>query len=1440
MKRFFTFLVIPALLMTLLSVFQPIMAQRQVVEEITEGKEYWLGLPLCGREQNEAIRGDYPIALWISSKVDTRATVSDAETGTMVNVVIRKNQITQVPYGDHVMNKVSEEPKNFGIHITADAPISVAVYMSYRWSGEAYRVVPVEWLGRKYVTMNMYQDQLLQSGEYRPPQILIVAADDNTKVTYRPTTETGKGIKPGSIGSVNLMKGQTFLILGSIKPNLTQDISTDLTGTYIEANKPIGVISGHTKGAFPRFQYTFLGRNGGFMRNMMMDMVWPIELLGTAYVSAPVMYSDRPRGKLQDDKGDLIRFVASDDGTVVSQMRKDGSGLKIISPVLKRGQFYDIVNQEEAAYYSANKKVLVAQYGKTWWSYAVTPQTKPGDDSPQNPSRNGQGMLIVLAPQDHWTSYATWRSPAEIDNFIYVTFDAKYLQHLYIDGQKFVVRFGNAVKYLEGTPYAYITESISAGDHFIYGDTIPGTNGKEKAVFAAYAYGNWDRSKDGFAYGYPIGINYNSPCIDSLVVKDTMICGDVTGTAEVLPTNADCAILYNILDSELDNYEFKTDPLFKPGESKKATFYLNVVDPKKPAKGKIKVQAKSGLTETRYYEYWPEEIKYEPEIVDFGQLQVGDNKKLTFDIVNSSTKVDAVIKNLYLKDNKPEFTINTQSAQYPITFPFILKPGERRTVEVTANAPNYSKSVIRDYVIAELSCYEWPQAELKYKMGAPVVYIEDAEWQNIPINKLVSKQVKIINRSDVDVVLTGMTWPDGDKNKFPKVEGLPCGPQGGNFTAPLTLQPFGQFEFTVFYQPPDVGNHQTEALFVGNTTVDKLNSIWKGNSIDVGPVIQGKDWGRVRIVDNKWVKSPYTGEVEVFSIGNTNLDVDRIYIKDDPDGVFALDSKYFPAQLIGNATPVKIPVTFTPKAEKDYVATVVMESHFDTKTYVSEAQLKGTGLQPHIEIIGKEFLTPLYIGSSENGYGQVNQPAKPDYSMPLTVNQLRIVGPDANAFEIDAALINPQLPKSLNPTQQWDIPIKFTAKHSGKHTATLVAYGWDEVNGVNPDHDAPEQVDGDLIGYGYVEGLDATDHDFGTMFKTLSGNGQVYLVNNGSQSITITRDIDASLTGNINAFNVGAMTWRTSISNQVKPLAPFTLMPDETLYVDVKFTAIDVGTFNGQIEYQTSVGQEYSNLVGKGKIFRMIARIPNHYQVDPGKSTLIEYYIDKDPAENGTLEEANITEFKAVINFKDISRAEIQDVYPLVNGCADINKTGTMLDGWNCEYATIINNGTTLQAKFNSTTPLKGSGVLFKFNMNAYLSDLNSIPLPHTFEIQGTPAQYTIVNHVPGKISITPVCVNTLRLIQLSNVAYSLKQNIPNPVMGNTTIEYAVGLNAPATISLYNSLGEKVAVLIDQMHRPGRYSISLDIEQLGLSSGTYFYKMESGPYTETKTLIINK
>ncbi len=249
--------------------------------EITEGREYWFGLPYCKMLQHENLRGDIPpIAIWVSSKFDTKVRMTIPEIGLIKNYVVRSNQITEIALDDQLMARESEVITNNGIHLLAEDPISVCVYYSYEWTGEAFRVIPVDWLGKKYVTLNMYLDQI---DEMKPPQILVVATEDNTSVTYYPTKPTEK-VRPGQSKTINLMKGQTYLILGEMNSAYVQDWDSDITGTYITSTKPIAVFSGHTKGAFPRY---YVGYKSGytdpyalFARNMLIEQMWPIELLG--------------------------------------------------------------------------------------------------------------------------------------------------------------------------------------------------------------------------------------------------------------------------------------------------------------------------------------------------------------------------------------------------------------------------------------------------------------------------------------------------------------------------------------------------------------------------------------------------------------------------------------------------------------------------------------------------------------------------------------------------------------------------------------------------------------------------------------------------------------------------------------------------------------------------------------------------------------------------------------------------------------------------------------------------------------------------------------------------------------------------------------------------------------------------------------------------------
>ena len=997
--------------------------------QITDGREYWLGIPHCLRDRSEPVRwGIYPIELWLSSKVPTNVYIESKDGSFVKNVKLdQPHEVVVVEMPDHLENLESEVVTDKGIHLTGDNPFSVAVFVAYKWSGEAYRVTPVEWLGKKYFTLNMYQDNVkMRSGynEWKPAQILVVATEDRTDVSYTPSAETESGVKKGNTRSVKLNKGDTYLIEAKIFEYLNQDWATDLSGSKITANKPIAVISGHTKGAFPRFSVTMYGIKTDFMRNMLADMMWPVSLLGKEYISAPVKYKDRTYNDgnmVENLEGDIIRFVATEDETQISQMRADGSSLKQISPTLKEGEVFDILSQTEPGYYIANKKILVGQYGKAWWSRAVNPANPPekDDDEVQNPPRNGQGMMFCLTPIEQWCSYASFRSPGAMDNFVYVTFKSDDTRKLYFDGQSFYAKFGMAVRNIPGTEYSFVTEEIGAGSHYIEADS--------GVTFAGYAYGNWDAAKDGFAYGYPVGINFAIQCEDSLVVTDTMICGNVVGTAIALPEDSSCAKIFRIDIYNEENYEWHVDE-FDPEEDQVVNYYLDVIDIKQPAKATVEVKTRSGKTIIREYEYIPEQIGYDPEQLDFGLLQIDQTVCEDLTLSNPG-EVETVVDSLYLKYNEEEFKIDISGL--PVTIP----PGGEVKVEVCATALKLRSDDIVDSVYAVLSCFEEPLGELRFRMSEPIVWIGDANWGQVPVGTEKSRPVIIENRSDFEVELNTIVWDD--KTHFLRVEDLEL---------PLKLAPMGEsgddHQFTVWYKPDVAGQQDIDtAWFTGNTEKDKLWSEWVGEGIEAGPEILGHDWMKRRVIDEFNDSTEYEWTVRVNNSGNTKLNVESVEIENDPHGVFRLDKSNLPNQLNPNE-PVYLKAYFAPKEGDgiaEYTSDVVFTASFNGEILTASDILHGIELQPHIDIEGNDFGPAVLVGTQVPGFGMIKAPMPEDApepqdnmtAMDLTITNIQISNDNKDAFEIDPQFfIDNPYPITLKPGAELPVPITFTATRS--------------------------------------------------------------------------------------------------------------------------------------------------------------------------------------------------------------------------------------------------------------------------------------------------------------------------------------------------------------------------------------------------------------------------
>lgn len=138
------------------------------------------------------------------------------------------------------------------------------------------------------------------------------------------------------------------------------------------------------------------------------------------------------------------------------------------------------------------------------------------------------------------------------------------------------------------------------------------------------------------------------------------------------------------------------------------------------------------------------------------------------------------------------------------------------------------------------------------------------------------------------------------------------------------------------------------------------------------------------------------------------------------------------------------------------------------------------------------------------------------------------------------------------------------------------------------------------------------------------------------------------------------------------------------------------------------------------------------------------------------------------------------------------------------------------------------------------------------FTVKPNPAQnHTQVTLEKFRMNENPVVLNSASsgvsiITGVENetgvpVEYALGQNFPNPFNPSTTIKFAIPAEGRVVIQLYDIMGERVAVLLDETKNAGYHSIQFNTSDInGLTSGVYFYRINAGSFVETKKLMLMK
>ncbi len=90
---------------------------------------------------------------------------------------------------------------------------------------------------------------------------------------------------------------------------------------------------------------------------------------------------------------------------------------------------------------------------------------------------------------------------------------------------------------------------------------------------------------------------------------------------------------------------------------------------------------------------------------------------------------------------------------------------------------------------------------------------------------------------------------------------------------------------------------------------------------------------------------------------------------------------------------------------------------------------------------------------------------------------------------------------------------------------------------------------------------------------------------------------------------------------------------------------------------------------------------------------------------------------------------------------------------------------------------------------------------------------------------------------------FYLEANYPNPFNPSTKIKYGIPEAAQVRLSVINSVGQEIAILVDKELAPGTYLASWDAIATGgnaLPSGIYFYHLQSPNFSQTRKMVFLK
>lgn len=415
----------------------------------TEGREFWVvfqknfrDFTVDDKTQAQKPADPLQLELFITSSENARGTIEIRGLGIRREFEVQAGRVISIPIDTAAQVRSSEKIEDLAVHIVADEPIAVYGLNRRFQTTDTYLAHPVNVLGTSYRAMGYawLQNDLLS-------QVAIIATEDETRVTITPSARTQRGKPAGKPFDIKLNRGDVYQIIPKYDPGT----KSDLTGTLVEADKPIAVFSGHNCAYVPDPRVKAC--------NLLVEQLPALRSWGRQFFV----------GTLAGRSSSVIRVLASQDSTLVFENNR-------LVAALQAGEFYENKNQTQHTMVTSNNPVLVAQFSKGFDN---------GDDV-------GDPMMIIVAPTEQFLSGYRFATPVRGSwhHYINLIVPTNTIEALRLDGMPLDARlfrpFGLSL-------YSIAQVEVSYGTHVIAGPQPFGLYsygfGYDDAAYDAYGNG---------------------------------------------------------------------------------------------------------------------------------------------------------------------------------------------------------------------------------------------------------------------------------------------------------------------------------------------------------------------------------------------------------------------------------------------------------------------------------------------------------------------------------------------------------------------------------------------------------------------------------------------------------------------------------------------------------------------------------------------------------------------------------------------------------------------------------------------------------------------------------------------------------------------------------------------------------------------------------------